>query len=42
LWWGIAESQLGSGSTLNELAAYDNKTIADAIHPGEVLKIRPS
>ena len=36
-WWKIAAEQLGSGSRMNELAAANGCTIADTIHPGQVL-----
>lgn len=38
-WWGIAASQMGSGTRDTELAAYNGKTTSDVIHPGDVLKI---
>jgi nucleoid-associated protein YgaU len=38
-WWGIAQAELGSGSRDSELAAYNGKTLAEPIHPGEVLKL---
>lgn len=38
-WWSIAAAQLGDGSRYNELAAYNGKTAASVIHPGDVIKL---
>lgn len=38
-WWSIAASQLGDGSRYNELAAYNGKTAAGVIHPGDMIKL---
>lgn len=38
-WWSIAQKELGDGSRYNELAAYNGKTAASVIHPGDVIKL---
>lgn len=37
--WRIAEQQLGDGNRYKELAAYNDMSINDVIHPGDVLKL---
>lgn len=38
-WWKIAANQLGSGARMNDLAAYNGKTINTILHPGNIIKI---
>ena len=38
-WWGIAQSQMGSGQKCEELAAYNGATTKTTIYAGQVLKI---
>ena len=38
-WWSIAEDELGSGTKMHELAAFNGTTINKMLHPGNVLKI---
>lgn len=38
-WWAIAQSQLGSGSRYKELASYNNMSINNGLHPGDILNI---
>lgn len=37
-WWKIAEEQMGNGMQYAELAAYNGKTAASVIHPGDVIR----
>lgn len=38
-WWSIAQSQLGNGARMNELAVYNGMTTRTMLHPGDKLKI---
>lgn len=38
-WWSIAEDEMGSGTKMYELAAYNGKTIEAVIHPGDSIAI---
>lgn len=38
-WWNIASKYLNDGNKCYELASYNGKTINDAIHPGDAIRI---
>lgn len=38
-WWGIASRKMGSGTKMNELAKYNNRSTSSILHPGQVLRI---
>ena len=38
-WWGIAAAKMGSGTKMNELAQYNNRSTSSMLHPNQVLKI---
>lgn len=38
-WWGIADSELGDGSRMHELAEANGVTIEQMLYPGDVLKL---
>ena len=41
-WWSIASKKMGSGSKMNQLAAFNGKTTSSVLHPGDVIKIPTS
>ena len=38
-WWRIAANEMGSGTKMNELAAYNGMTINSRLLPGQIIKI---
>lgn len=38
-WWSIAATKMGSGTKMNELAQYNNRSTSSILHPGQILKI---
>ena len=38
-WWSIAAKKMGSGLKMDELVAFNGKTINTVIHPGDIIKI---